>query len=214
MVAQAATTNQVTFVDDEAELRELLGPPGERAVRKQLAALDPHARAFIAASPFALLATFGGDGYCDVSPRGDAPGFVLTPDERTLAIPDRPGNRRTDSLRNILQTGGVGLLFLVPGCEETLRVNGRARIVREAPWMDEMIVQGKRPTLALLVEVREVYFHCAKAFRRSHLWQPETWPDRASLPSLGAIYRDQLKLDQTAAELDCTLEDAYRKTLY
>jgi PPOX class probable FMN-dependent enzyme len=214
MVTQAAATDQVTFVADEAELRELLGPPGERAVRKQLAALDPHARAFIAASPFALLATFGSDGSCDVSPRGDGPGFVLTPDERTLAIPDRPGNRRTDSLRNILQTGGVGLLFVVPGCEETLRVNGRARIVREAPWMEEMVVQGKRPTLALLVEVREIYFHCAKAFRRSRLWQPETWPDRASLPTLGAMLRDQLKLEQTVAELDCSLEESYQRTLY
>jgi PPOX class probable FMN-dependent enzyme len=207
-------TSRVTYVENEAELRDLLGHPSERAVRKQLASLDPHTRAYIAASPFALLATSGAGGACDVSPKGDGPGFVLVLDDQTLAIPDRPGNRRFDSLRNILSNPGVGLLFLVPGADETLRVNGRARIVREAPWMDEMTVQGKRPSLALLVEVDEVYFHCAKAFRRSRLWQPETWPDRASLPSLGTILRDQLNLDLTAVELDCSLEDAYQKTLY
>lgn len=213
-VGLAMDTETVTFVADEAELRDLLGSPGERAVRKQLPALDPHARAFVAASPFALLATSGADGSCDVSPRGDGPGFVRVLDDRTLALPDRPGNRRLDSLRNVLANPGVGLLFLVPGMEETLRVNGRARIVREAPWMDEMVVQGKRPTLAVLIEVEEVFFHCAKAFRRSRLWEPETWPARGALPTLGQMLRDQLKLEQTTVELDCALEDAYQTTLY
>jgi PPOX class probable FMN-dependent enzyme len=214
MAVDLTGTTQVTYVDDEVALRELVGSPSERAVRKQLPALDQHAKAFIAASPFALLATSGADGSCDVSPRGDGPGFVLVLDERTLAIPDRPGNRRTDSLRNILQHPEVGLIFLVPGMEETLRVNGRARIVREARWMDTMVVQGKRPTLAVLVEVDEAFFHCAKAFRRSRRWQPETWPDRASLPTLGQMLKDQLKLDQSAVDLDCSLEEAYQKTLY
>lgn len=210
----AEKTETMTFITDESELRDLIGSPGERAVRKQLPALDPHARAYVAASPFALLATSGPDGSCDVSPRGDGPGFVRVLDDRTLAIPDRPGNRRLDSLRNILTNPGVGLIFLVPGMEETLRVNGRARIVRDAPWLDEMVVQGKRPTLALLVEVEEVFFHCAKAFRRSHLWEPETWPARGTLPTLGQMLRDQLNLDQSTADLDCALEDAYQKTLY
>ena len=204
----------VSFIADEAELRNLIGTPGERAIRKQLPALDRHARAYIAASPFALLATSGASGTGDVSPRGDGPGFVLVLDDRTLAIPDRPGNRRIDSYRNILQNPGVGLIFLVPGMEETLRVNGRARLVREAPWMAEMVVQGKRPTLAVLVEVEEVFFHCAKAFRRSRLWEPETWPARGTLPTLGQMLRDQLELDQTTTELDCALEEAYQKTLY
>ena len=213
-MASPTTADRLTFVDDEETLRELIGYPGERAVRKQLAALDSHARAFIAASPFALLATGGAGGSCDVSPRGDAPGFIRVLDERTLALPERPGNRRLDSLRNILTNPGVGLLFLIPGMEETLRVNGRARIVREAPWMEDLSVQGKRPELALLVAIDEVFLHCAKAFRRSRLWQPETWPDRAALPTLGQMLKDQLALDQTTTELDCALEDAYRKTLY
>ena len=210
----ALGTNEITYIEDEAALRALLGSPSERAVRKQLPALDRHARAYIAASSFALLATSGADGSCNVSPRGDAPGFVRVLDERTLAIPDRPGNRRLDSLRNVLHNPRVGLLFLIPGMEETLRVNGRARIVRGAPWLDELAVQGKRPALALLVAVEEVFFHCAKAFRRSGLWQPETWPDRSSLPTLGQMLKDQLALEQTTTELDCALEDAYSKTLY
>ena len=214
MVVDLAGTEGVAYIENDMELRDLVGTPGERAVRKQLPALDPHARAYIAASPFALLATSGANGAGDVSPRGDGPGFVLVLDDRTLAIPDRPGNRRLDSYRNILQNPGVGLIFLVPGMEETLRINGRARLVREAPWMAEMVVQGKRPTLAVLVEVDEVYFHCAKAFRRSRLWDPETWPERGTLPTLGQMLRDQLKLEQTTTDLDCALEEAYQKTLY
>jgi PPOX class probable FMN-dependent enzyme len=204
----------LVLVEDEGSLRTLLGPPSERAIGKQRVALDEHCRAFVAASPFLLMSTSGAGGTCDVSPRGDAPGFVLPLDDRTLAIPERPGNRRVDSLRNVLVNPHVGVLFMVPGAEETLRVNGRARIVREAPWMDRLAVQGKRPALAVLLEIEEAFFHCAKAFRRSRIWQPESWPARGALPSLGTILRDQMGLDRTGAEVDCELEETYAKTMY
>jgi uncharacterized protein len=129
-------------------------------------------------------------------------------------IPDRPGNRRADTLTNILANPHVGLLFLIPNVEETLRVNGRAWIVRDADLRERLAFQGKVPLLALAVEVEEVYFHCAKAFRRSRLWQPEHWPDRSALPTLGRILVDQVKLEQTPESLDCTLEEIYQTTLY
>lgn len=202
-------------VTSEEEVRAIAGTPSEMAVKKQLAALDEHARGFIARSPFVLVGTAGANGDADVSPRGDGPGFVLVLDERTLVIPDRPGNRRVDTFRNVIANPHVGLLFLIPGVEETLRVNGRALLVRDDDLLARMVVQGKRPTLALAVEVDEVFFHCAKAFKRSRLWQPESWPERTSLPTLGKILLDQVKPNgATAAELDERLDEAYAKTLY
>src|SRR5689334_4506295 len=177
-------TNPIT---SEAELRVLLGEPSELARRKQLAALDQHCRAFIALSPFLLIGTADATGAFDVSPRGDAPGFVLALDDRTLVIPDRPGNRRVDTLRNIVQTGAVGLLFMIPNVEETLRVNGRAWVVRDADLLERAAARGKRPLLAIGVEVRECFLQCAKALKRSQLWNPAGWPDRAALPSLAQM---------------------------
>src|SRR3954454_2838081 len=149
-------------VATEADLRALVGEPRELVIKKQLPALDRHCRAFIALSPFLLVGTANDAGKWDVSPRGDAPGFVLALDDRTLAIPDRPGNRRIDSLRNIVQHGGIGLLFMVPGVEETLRVNGRACIVRDADLLARLESRGKVPTLAIVVTVEEAFLHCAK----------------------------------------------------
>lgn len=203
-----------TFISDEAELREIFGEPGEGAVKKQLPALDKHAQAFLAKSPFMLLSTTGPDGLGDVSPRGDGPGFAVVLNEHQLALPDRPGNKRFDNFRNILTNPGIGMLFIVPGMEETLRVNGRARLVKDAPWFEQMITQGKRPILGILVDVEEVFFHCAKAFRRSHLWEPETWPNRTDLPTLGQILKDQVSYPGTAADLDRAAEEAYVKNLY
>lgn len=183
-----------TFTDTvktEAELREIMGEPGGVAVGKQLDRLDHHCRDFVALSPFVLVGTFDASGKCDVSPRGDAPGFVSVLDERTLAIPERPGNRRIDSLLNVLETGSVGLLFLVPGFEETLRVNGRAWVVRDAAILERTAARGKRPSVAIGVEVEECFLHCAKAFKRSGLWETEGWPERSALPSLGRMLRDQ-----------------------
>lgn len=209
---------QLSFTDivtSEEQLRELLGTPGEGAIRKQLSFLDQHCRTFISASPFVLIGSANKAGNFDVSPRGDAPGFVQILDEKTLVIPERPGNRRLDTLRNILQTSAVGLLFLIPGMEETLRVNGRACLVRDATLLERFVVQGKLPKIAIVVEVEECFLHCAKAFRRSKLWDAATWPERGSLPSAGQIWLDQVRIqDMTAREIDEELDRDYKQCLY
>ena len=189
-------------VDSEARLREVLGYPGERAVGKERARLDEHCRNFIARAPFLVLGTAGADGRCDVSPKGDEPGFVKVLDETHLAIPDRIGNNRLDGMRNILANPHVGLIFLVPGREDTLRVNGRAWIVEDGAILDALVARGKRPPFAIGVEVEEVFMHCPRAFMRAGLWQPERWPDAAGLPSMAAMLWDQLpkKPDFPSAE--------------
>jgi hypothetical protein len=159
--------------------------------------------------------TFDANGACDVSPRGDAPGFVAVLDEKTLAIPERLGNRRLDSLLNVLETGAVGLLFLVPGFEETLRVNGRALVVRDADVLERTAVRGKPPAVAIGVEVEECFLHCAKAFKRSGLWEAGRRPERSALPSLGRIFRDQGAVPGASAEdLEGRIEESYAKRLY
>jgi PPOX class probable FMN-dependent enzyme len=194
-------------VRSEQELRALIGSPSEVAVKKQLAALDAHARTFIARSPFLLMATANAAGRCDVSPKGDGPGFVLVLDETHLVVPDRPGNRRLDGMRNLLENPHVGLIFLIPGKDETLRVNGRGSIVRDAELLARMEVGGKRPQLGIGVDVEECFFHCPKAFLRSKLWTPEHWPDRTDLPSMARIMYDQAKpADETLEQLTARLE--------
>src|SRR5213594_2046599 len=160
-------------VTTESELRDLLGSPSQRAIKKDVAVLDEHCRAFIARSPFLLLATSSATGRCDVSPKGDAPGFVLVLDDTHLVVPDRPGNRRLDGMGNLLANPRVGLLFLIPGKAETLRINGRAWIVRDEDLLERLAHEGRRPQLAIGVEVEECFMHCAKAFKRSKLWQTD-----------------------------------------
>jgi PPOX class probable FMN-dependent enzyme len=206
--------DQLVEITSEAELRELLGPPVERAIKKEHRSLHAHHRSWIAESPFCLFATAGDDGTCDVSPKGDPAGFVRVLDDTTLVVPDRPGNRRVDSFRNVLANPHVGLLFLVPGREETLRVNGRARLIREAPFFDDLVVRGHRPTLALLVEVEQVFFHCAKAFKRSRLWQPQAWGDPARLPSMACIVKDTMDIPETLEDLERYYGAEYDKRLY
>ncbi len=202
-------------VRTEAELRGIMGTPGELAAGKQLDRLDRHCRSFIALSPFVLVGTFDAGGACDVSPRGDDPGFVTVLDEKTLAIPERPGNRRLDSLLNVLQTGSVGLLFLVPGFEETLRINGRASVVRDADILERIAARGKPPAVAIGVEVEECFLHCAKAFKRSGLWEAQGWPERSALPSLGQMFRDQGAVPGASAkDLEGRIEESYAKRLY
>jgi PPOX class probable FMN-dependent enzyme len=202
-------------VTTEPELRALVGHPSDLAVKKELGALDAHARAFIAHAPFLLLATASAGGRCDVSPKGDAPGFVLVLDDTHLAIPDRPGNRRLDGMGNILANGHVGLIFLVPGRQETLRVNGRAWIVRDADLLSRMEARGKPPQLAIGVEVEECFFHCPKAFLRSQLWQPERWPEAGALAPMAQVLHDQAKpAGETVAELAARLDEANRTRLY
>jgi hypothetical protein len=200
-------TATVRVIETLEDLRAHVGEPGERARLKVIDRIEEHARTLIAHSPFVLLATSAPDGSCDVSPRGDPAGSVLVLDEHTLVLADRPGNKLIDSFRNIVANPHAGLLFLVPGMNETLRINGRATLVADAPYFDDLIVKGKRPRLAVVIEVEELYLHCAKAFLRASLWQPETWPDRSTLPTLGTIYKDQLSLPMSAAELDAGLDE-------
>lgn len=199
-------------IGSEEELRELLGQPSELVIRKQLPRLDQHARHFIAKAPFALAGTANADGECDVSPRGDGPGFALVLDDATLVLPERPGNRRADTLRNILQNPQIGLLFVVPNMNETLRVNGTARLIRDADILARMAMEGKPPVLGIAVSVREVFFHCARSFLRGKVWKPEAWPQRSELPTLGRIIADQLpdlKIDAAAA--DANLEKSNQR---
>jgi len=174
------------------ELRALMGEPSELARKKQIDHLDAHCREYIAHAPFLLIGTADAAGRCDVSPKGDLPGFVKVLDETHLAIPDRVGNNRLDGMRNILHNPHVGLIFLIPGREDTLRVNGRAWIVEDPAILEAMIVQGKRPPFAIGVEVEEVFMHCPRAFMRAGLWKPERWPDVAAVPSMAAMLWDQL----------------------
>ena len=205
-------------IADEEALRSLFKPTHPLAAQKVLDSLDKHAQAFIARSPFLCLGTQGADGRADVSPRGDPPGFVRILDPRTLAIPDRPGNNRLDSLANIVANPNVGLLFIVPGYDDTLRVNGEARLVTDPDILEGMAVGERRPTLAIVVRVREVFLHCAKAFRRSRLWNPDSFQDRSEMPSLSKIILDQTtgapEDDASQRKLDDELEEEYRKTLY
>ena len=176
----------------EEELRELYGRPSPRALAKQQPALSDDARAFIAHAPFLVMGTSSADGRCDVSPKGDAPGFVQVLDDHHLLVPDRPGNNRLDGLRNVVQNAHVGLLFFIPGREDTLRVNGRATIVRDETLLDRLLVDGKRPRTALVVEVEEVFMHCARSFKRAGLWQPERWPDASGVRSMQCMIWDLL----------------------
>jgi PPOX class probable FMN-dependent enzyme len=179
-------------VTSEGQLRELYGTPGARAVAKERPALNDDCRAFIAHSPFLVMGTAGADGRCDVSPKGDAPGFVQVLDDHHLVIPDRLGNNRLDGLRNVLENPHVGLIFMIPGREDTLRVNGRARIVRDEALLEQLAVNGKRPVTAILVEVEQAFMHCARAFKRAALWEPERWPDTSSVRSMQRMIWDLL----------------------
>jgi len=174
---------------DEAGLRELIGEPAELVRAKVSDRLNHLTRQFLDRSPFLCLATSGPDGSCDVTPRGDPAGFVRVLDEQTLLIPERPGNRLADSLRNILGNPHVGLLFFIPGITDTLRVNGRATIVTDPEVLQPAAVEGKVPKLGLLVQVDEVFTHCSKAFLRSGLWDPASFVDPAELPSSGEVHR-------------------------
>ncbi|MFI0423018.1 pyridoxamine 5'-phosphate oxidase family protein [Spongiactinospora sp. 9N601] len=197
--------SEIRTVTTEAELRKIVKEPPRSAWDKDIGRIDEHARTLIAHSPLVLMATANADGTCDVSPKGDPAGSVLVLDEHRLALADRPGNHRIDSFRNLLHNPHVGLLFIVPGMNETLRVNGRATIVSDAPFFDDLMVRGKRPRLALLIDVEELYMHCAKAFLRASLWEPDTWPDRKSLPTLGRIVKDQMGIKVAAKVIDTGL---------
>jgi uncharacterized protein len=205
-------------ITDERALRSLFQATHALAIQKQQGALDKHAQDFIRRSPFLCIGTQNLDGRADVSPRGDPAGFVKILDRHTLAIPDRPGNNRLDSLVNILANPNVGLLFIIPGFDDTLRVNGQASLVTDPEILESMRVKDRTPNLAIVVRVSEVFIHCAKAFRRSQLWNPDHLQDRAGMPSLMKIILDQStgapSDDDEMRKLDDDLEDDYKKTLY
>ncbi|HEX3875036.1 MAG TPA: MSMEG_1061 family FMN-dependent PPOX-type flavoprotein [Solirubrobacteraceae bacterium] len=175
-----------SVVADSEQLRDLVGPQIDRVVsRPTLHEID---RQWLAAAPLCIVSSAAADGTCDVSPKGDPPGFAHVLDDRTIAIPDRPGNRRADGFHNVLGNPHVGLLFVVPGRTDTLRINGSAELLHDAPFFDEMTVAGQRPGLALVVHVEEVFYHCAKAFLRSATWDPSSWAP-GGLPSRAEIVR-------------------------
>lgn len=201
-------------VTTEAQFRAITGSPTERALKKQLTALDRHCRAFIEKCPFLLISSCNASGNMDVSPRGDPPGFVHVLDDETLAIPDRPGNRRADTFRNILENPHVGLILLVPGKQETLRMSGTATIVRDHWVREPMAVSGKLPEFAIVVKVNEVFFHCAKCVIRSKLWEAASWPDIASLPNHAQLLVEQGKLDISVEQMQSIIERNEREHLY
>jgi uncharacterized protein len=203
------------IVTTEQELRDMLGVPASRSVLKERQTLDEHSRAYIALSPFVLMATSGADGTCDVSPKGDAPGFVLVLDDRRIVIPDRPGNKRFDGMKNLLTNPNVGLIFLVPGREETLRINGRAWITKDPELLSRCTAQGKTPQLAIGVQVEQCFLHCVKAFRRSKLWVHAEWPAPDVLASMAQVLFDQIKpAGVTVQDYECEMEERNQKQLY
>jgi hypothetical protein len=202
-------------VTSAEELREIIGAPEAPAIKKQIDHLDEHCRQFIALTPLLFISSANADGQCDVSPKGDAPGFVHVLDEKLLAIPERAGNRRSDTMRNILANPQVGLIFIIPGMRETLRINGRATIYRDPELLEAMTFQGKTPLVATVVEAQEVFLHCGRALVRSHVWQTATWPDPATLPSAGQIFADHMRLPEVTCErAEEVLEDHYTTHLY
>jgi uncharacterized protein len=203
-----------TRITTEAELREIIDEPSGLAVEKVTDHIDEQSARVLRASPFFLLATSSASGECDVSPRGDPPGSVLILDDRTFAFGDRKGNRRLDSLLNIVTQPKVGLLFLVPGMNETIRVNGTATIVRDPPYADQLAVKGHRPELAVEVRVEQLYMHCAKAFVRSSLWKVDSWPPRRELPTGGQLIRAASGTSTPVAALDERLEESTRLRQY
>jgi len=203
------------LITSEHKLRELFGEVSEVALKKEKAELNGTMRAFIAASPFVLLATSSADGRCDVSPKGDAPGFVSILDDKHLAIPDRLGNNRVDGHRNVVANPSVGLIFLIPGREDTLRVNGTAVLTRDSELLASMVVQGKPPKLAIGIEVQECFMHCAKAFKRSRLWQSDAWPSAKAAPSMAEILMETVKpTGMTLDDMEKRLEEGYRTRMY
>lgn len=199
------TVRFADVITEEVELREIFGWPSERALNKQIDRLDKHCRAIIEKSPFLLLGTSDATGRCDVSPKGDYPGFVRVLDDKTVAIPDLPGNNRLDTLLNMLKNPQVGLIFMIPGMNETLRINGKVRLVTDAELLKSMAYQGKLPKLAIVVDVQEVFTHCPKAFLRSKLWSEEYRIERSELPSFAEILKDHTGM------VECDVEELQRE---
>lgn len=195
-------------------LREHFRDPAQRSLDKEVDHLDVHCRDFIAHAPFVVLATVSGEGRVDTSPKGGPAGFVAVLDDHTLAVPDMSGNNRLDSMSNIVTAGGASLLFLVPGTDETLRVVGRASLSVDGDVLDACPVDGLRPNVAIVLEVQTAYIHCAKALRRSGLWEPERWPDTSTMASPACMLRDHVGLEATVEQTAAALEASYQATTW
>ena len=205
----------MSVISSEAELRELLGFPVGRAVTKERTRLHQIDRDWLAVSPFCIVATSDGRGNCDASPKGDPAGrLVHVIDDATIAIAERPGNKRADGYLNVLANPHAGVISLVPGRNETLRINGRARLVDDAPFFADLIVKGHRPLLALVIDIEQIFFHCAKSFMRSELWQPDSWRPEA-LPRHSVLVKALQYTPETLEELDEYYRpENYAKGLY
>jgi uncharacterized protein len=209
----AVMSDRGTPITSTDELEAIVGTPEPRVAAKTRDRLHEVDRLWLAAAPLAFVATSDEHGRVDVSPKGDPAGFALVLDDTTIAVPERPGNRRADGFRNILRNPQVGMVFVIPGRGDTLRINGRATIVRDAPFLDDMVVRGHRPALALLVDIEEVFFHCSKAFLRSKAWQPETWtPDAA--PRRAAIAKAVERQGDPLETLDEYYGPSYAERIY
>lgn len=216
-MTRSATAADTARITSEAELREILGGlPIPRVATKAHPRLHPLEIEWLRLSPFCVIATSDADGNCDASPKGDPAGQLIhVIDPGTVAIPERPGNKRADGYLNVLSNPHVGILSLIPGRNDTLRVNGRATLVRDAPFFDDLIVRGKRPILAMVVEIDQVFSHCAKAFMRSRLWQPENWPAADAMPSVAELCKVILNPAETLEELETHyLPENYETKLY
>jgi PPOX class probable FMN-dependent enzyme len=195
-------------------LRELYKLPSHRAGNKAIDHIDDICRRFIAACPFVMVASRGADGRLDLSPKGDPPGFVAVLDERTLAVPDRPGNNRLDTFENLLIHPEVGLFFIIPGNGDTLRVSGKGQIVRDSTLQRRLSVNGKTPNLVLVVTVEETFMHCPKCIVRANLWKQEHWPDRTEVPTLAEAMVAHAALSDSVAEMQAIIDNDGAKRLY
>jgi PPOX class probable FMN-dependent enzyme len=205
--------NFENIITSEEQLRETLGYPSEIVTRKTINYIDEHCRSFIEKSPFITIATSDLEGNLDVSPKGDPAGFVKILDEKTLAIPDRPGNAKADTLTNIIKNPNIGLIFLIPGVRETLRINGEAKIVQDNWVLEQLTVDGKTPSFAIIVTVKEAFMHCAKCIIRSKLWQVDS-AKQASVTSLAKVLVEHGKLEISVDELDGMIKNDEQTNLY
>lgn len=180
-------------IASEEELREIVGTPHEYVIKKSVSVLDEHCKRFVEMSPLFFLSTSNSEGDCDVSPKGDYPCGIQIINNKQLVIPDRPGNRRVDSIINILSNPHVGLLFLIPGLEEVLRINGRATIIKNTEILNNMSLNGKPPLLGIGVDIEECFIHCSRALKKSKVWNPDTWPNKADIPSGLEIFHAALQ---------------------
>lgn len=207
--------NIIATKEEFASFRKEIGQPSARAAGKVISFIDEHCIDFISKSPFLTMSTSNAAGKCDVSPRGDAPGFVTVLDEKHLFIPERPGNRRMDSAHNLIENPNIGLLFLIPGLGETLRINGKAYICRDPDLLEMSIANGRTPLFGILVEAEECFIHCAKALIRSGLWNGESWPAKEFLPSAPAMLAAHTNLPKESAEqVAKDLQESYKNRLY